>query len=440
MVIVADFTADTASGYAPLSVSFSDASTGSPTGWTWFFGEWVEQTTEAEWIQRNDHATVTLPDGSIVLMGGWREISPGTTAPSNDVWRSSDNGKTWVEQTASAEWESRARPRAVALPDGSIVLVGGINDTWTALTDVWRSTDKGAHWIQMTAVAEWSARDTQSVVSLPDGSIVLTGGKDASFYSLGDVWRSTDKGATWVEMTASAEWDIRSYHTSVSLSDGSIIVMGGYSYVDLPSPPWYLETYYKDVWRSTNNGATWVQMTDNAGWGERSGHNSVSLIDNSIVLIGGWLPIIDDYTNDVWRSTDMGATWTRITEHAGWSVRYAPGSVALSDGSIVLTGGNSNYLSQNDVWIFQLLGSVLQNPIHTYATPGIYSVTLQAYDISFTDTITKTDYITVLPAPPPPPRPMMGAVSGDPVVLTTGGDTVISVPTTTLWNVTTYGG
>ena len=51
-------------------------------------------------------------------------------------------------------------------------------------------------------------------------------------------------------------------------------------------------------------------MTASAGWLARMGHSSVVLADGSIVLMGG---VIDGNSvkNDVWRSTDYGATWTQ---------------------------------------------------------------------------------------------------------------------------------
>ena len=47
-------------------------------------------------------------------------------------------------------------------------------------------------------------------------------------------------------------------------------------------------------------------------------HSSVVMPDGSIVLMGG-----NDYglKNDVWRSTDNGATWTEVNASAGWSAR-----------------------------------------------------------------------------------------------------------------------
>ena len=68
---------------------------------------------------------------------------------------------------------------------------------------------------------------TTSVV-LPDGSIVLMGGGDGGGYK-NDVWRSTDQGATWAQMTSNADWTGRTEHTSVALPDDSIVLMGGES-------------------------------------------------------------------------------------------------------------------------------------------------------------------------------------------------------------------
>ena len=107
--------------------------------------------------------------------------------PSND-----DFTGTWTHMTAGAEWSARESHSSVAMPDGSIILMGG-TDSGGCKNDVWRSTDKGATWTQQTASAGWSARTDFSSVALPDGSIVLMGGFDGNKY-MNDVWRSTDKG------------------------------------------------------------------------------------------------------------------------------------------------------------------------------------------------------------------------------------------------------
>jgi ribosomal protein S28E/S33 len=320
-----------------------------------------------------------MSDGSIVLMGGF-----GSAGQCNDVWRSTDMGATWTQMNASAGWSARNHHSSVVMPDGSIVLMGG-----GVYNDVWQSKDKGATWTEVNASAGWSPREGQSGVVMPDGSIVLMGGQGNG--QLNDVWRSTNMGATWIQMTPHAEWSPRSFFSSVVMPDGSIVLMGGWNGGDK-----------NDTWRSTDNGAHWTQMTPHAGWSARIDHSSVVMPDDSILIMGGGsTPFL---LNDVWRSTDIGATWTQVTTNAAWLARIAHSSVVMPDGSIVMmggqySGGQSGY--KNDVWRYQPAGSSSQNPIKTYTVPGIYNVSLQAYNSGGYSSTRKIGYITVNgPSPP----------------------------------------
>ena len=332
----ANFSADPTSGPPPLQVQFTDESVGNPTGWAWYFGDeafdepWTEMTICAEWKERYYHTSVALPDGSIVLMGG--DTGSRILGKLNDVWRSTDQGATWT-LIGYAGWTKRDGHTSVVLPDGSIVLMGGEDGgtSGTRRNDVWRSTDQGTTWTQMTATAGWTARRGHTSVTLADGSIVLMGGSDGSRRN--DVWRSTDQGATWTQMTPAAGWTGRNSHTSVALPDGSIVLMGGYD-----------GARRNDVWRSTDQGTTWTPMTATAGWTPRIGHTSVALPDGNIVLMGGSASL---RLNDVWRSTDRGATWAQMTSCASYTARSAHTSVMLPDGSIVLMGGSGGIA---DVW------------------------------------------------------------------------------------------
>ena len=80
------------------------------------------------------------------------------------------------------------------------------------------------------------------------------------------------------------------------------------------------------------------------------------------MLMGGIHYI--DYKNDVWRSTDDGATWTEINRSAGWSARGHFNSVVMPDGSIGLIGGMSSGGTSvlYDVWRFAPAGSSIHNP------------------------------------------------------------------------------
>jgi hypothetical protein len=52
----------------------------------------------------------------------------------------------------------------------------------------------------------------------------------------------------------------------------------------------------------------------------RSGHSSVALSDNTILVMGGVSAYTTNaYSNDVWKSVDGGSTWNLVTNTA-WSL------------------------------------------------------------------------------------------------------------------------
>ena len=379
---IAAFSGLPTSGTAPLTVAFADFSSGSPTGWAWFFGDekytqpWTEQNASAGWPKRDASGSVAMPDGSIVLMGGYY----GTGYMYNDTWRSTDRGIIWGLMNSSSGWSERDYPSTLSMPDGSIVLIGGSG--FTGNNDTWRSTDNGTTWTQMTSHAPWTGRSTESV-AMPDGSIVIMGGQDDSG-NRNDTWRSTDNGATWTLQTAHAAWTERFGQSAVAMPDGSIVLMGG---VDLSGRR-------NDTWRSTDDGATWTEVNASSGWSVRGYQRSDAMPDGSILLMGG--TSATGKNNDIWRSTDNGATWTLVSVSAGWPARSSFSSVAMPDGSIVLmTGLDSTGNQLNDTWRFQPAGSSLQSPSHTYSSMGIFNVSLTARNSVGFNTRIQSNYIKV---------------------------------------------
>ncbi len=165
------------------------------------------------------NSMVVRSNGTIVKMGG----SYNNVTYFNDTWKSVDKGYTWQLVNASSGWSARANLVAVSLPDDSIVLLGGNTDT--SMNDVWVSTNQGETWELVNASSEWAPRKLHSAVSLPDGSIVLMGGKASS--NMNDTWRSTDQGKTWILVNASSGWGVRHGLNSVAMPDGSIVLLGG---------------------------------------------------------------------------------------------------------------------------------------------------------------------------------------------------------------------
>ena len=385
------------------------------------YDTWIQKTASAGWAVRGQLGATVLPDNSLIIAGGYYNVGNTTY---HDVWRSTDGGANWAQKTAAAGWTARQYLSLVALPNGNLVVMGGMGSDFTMKHDVWISTDQGANWTQQTAAAGWSARIMFAAVALPDGSIVVAGGVDSGYNRVKDVWRSTDGGVNWTQMSSNAEWDVRNGHTMVALPNGNIILMGGANGSSVEQ---------NDVWVSTNNGTSWTQKTAAAGWTARV-YLRAACNGSKIVMCGG----SNGGTNkhDVWESTDSGANWTQLTD-GSWAIRNAHGVGILADGTLVVMGGAGASGYYNDVWsagatlpapVAAFSGTPLtgekplsvtftdsstnsptswlwdfgdggtsttQDPSHNYTKAGIYTVTLTATNASGSDSEIKSGYITV---------------------------------------------
>jgi FOG: PKD repeat len=265
------------------------------------------------------------------------------------------------------------------MSDGSIVLMGGSGDAGNT-NDTWRSTDNGATWTEMNPSSGWSERFSHTSVVNSGNTIFLMGGAETT-HLLNDTWRSSNYGASWTLVNASSGWPTRFMHSSVVLGNNNIILMGGVATGG---------GYLNDTWKSTDNGATWIEMNASSGWSARENPVCVSMSDGSIVLMGGSGD--SGRLNDVWRSTDEGATWTRVNPNSDWSAREMHSGGVMPEGSIVVMGGNDGGL-KNDTWILALAGSSAQNPVHIFTSMGSYNVALTARDASGYNTLLMKKYI-----------------------------------------------
>lgn len=407
----AAFSGTPISGTAPLTVTFADESTDSPTGWAWFFGDesytqaWTEETGDSQWSGRGGSSIAAMPDGSIILTGGISSLNYTKEASiKNETWRSTDYGKTWTLQNAYSGWMPRYGHNSVVTPDGTIVLMGGQAgyENVTMFNDTWQSADYGKTWTQVNTSSGWSARYYPASVAMPDGSIVLMGGRDDSERLKNDVWQSDDFGTTWTLVNANPGWSERSAHTAVAMPDESIILMGG----------WDDTSAQNDTWQSDDNGKTWSLVNVSSGWAARQAPVSVVMPDESILLIGGDTND-DHYLNDMWRSTDSGITWTLVNANTGWTPRVHPSGVAMPDGSIVLMCGWDDDTIYNDTWRLRPAGSTDQNPTHTYTVAGTYPVTLQAFNADGYTRTTRNITVTQ----PAPGLPLTAIVTGGVIIL-----------------------
>lgn len=382
--IITNFTSNVTTGILPVSVQFNDSSTNS-TGWAWFFGDenytqpWVLQNSSGGWTPRYALGMTALPNGHIVIAGG---LDSGSNFK-NDVWRSIDNGSHWTLMNSSTEFSGRMIPNGlVARPDGSLMMLGGRTGAgW--VSGVWRSIDEGNVWIPMTGSPGFSGRYAYATVVMPDGSVILMGGTGNDATGLNDTWKmASGVCQTWTQMNASSGWSARWYTSAVVLSNGHIVLAGGYNGT----------SGVNDVWKSIDSGSTWTRVNASAGWSPRWAFSMISMPDDSIVLFGGGAV----FSADMWRSTDEGSTWIRTNTSVAALSRWVQGSALLPDGRIVMAGGlDQSSVYKNDTYLFNPVGSSLQNPTHTYQSFGFYNVSLQTRNTFSFNTTQLVNYMNI---------------------------------------------
>ena len=213
---------------------------------------WVNQiTSNSRRFSPLRDETVAVADsaGRLYLLGGRR---CGDKARLNDVWMSSDRGRNWALQTATAAWSARIAPfvlnqRNRGTGTDVLLLFGGVDGNGD-LNDVWFSTNQGVRWAPLMAQnghAPWPSRNNLNAEVTKAGLIVMTAGKhdhpDGRREYLNDVWVSPDGGHMWGRCSEDAAYSDRRVPSTVLDNEGFLYVMGGFDSQGMN---------YNDVWRS----------------------------------------------------------------------------------------------------------------------------------------------------------------------------------------------
>jgi hypothetical protein len=183
----------------------------------------------------------------------------------------------------------------------------------------------------------------------------MLSGQDASHP---DIYYSIDGGVEWYNMSVpNNTWTRRDDAACVvdPISD-TVILLGGLHYGGVYS--------LNEVWSSSDGGLSWTLSM--ASWAPRAGlsvasvYNSV--LERTLIYVVAGIIGQSDYgvqglgSNDVWVSSDLGATWTQLTNAAPWDIRSHARLTATSDGILILTeGAEDEALSDSyyphDIWV-----------------------------------------------------------------------------------------
>ena len=345
-----------------------------------------------EWDARVKHAAVILRDGEVLSLGGDSRLGTGGAVPTprNDVFSITSGGTTLTRVAAAAAWSVRSGHCAVRfLRTDDVLVIGGTSaQSYVLLSDAWRSTDRGATFVQTsnetfapvmssTGFLQAGRRDFGCFSTGPATVYAMGGGHNYLVMKskLNDVIKSNDSGATWLVVNTSAcpaMWEGRERFAYVYMPQlGRAVIVGGAT----QGTSRLSYTYHNDVWVwdiASSGGTVCWEMSPNRPWNEIEGYINAQLVvapfsgDEVLLLVGGgrlYNPANSTaalYPNTVQRSVDGGWTWSIVTS-VGAALPTGIGSALVSDaiharlvfwgGSVLNTKTPPERISTAGVWI-----------------------------------------------------------------------------------------
>ena len=214
---------------------------------------------------------VSESDNNVIYVGEGEETVRGNVSSGNGMWKSVDAGKTWKEIGLE---ESRHIPRVRIHPENpDIVYAAVLGDLYKSTEErgVYKSTDGGESWKKVLfSNADAGAVDLIIDPNNPRILYASTWNIRRTPYSLESggpgsaLWKSTDEGETWTNISENP-----------GLPDGTWGISGiTVSPVDSNRLYAIIENEDGGVFRSDNAGKTWEKINDDRNLRQRAWYYS----------------------------------------------------------------------------------------------------------------------------------------------------------------------
>jgi photosystem II stability/assembly factor-like uncharacterized protein len=244
-------------------------------------------------------------DPNTVMASGYDGTTGNTSRAYCWVTRTNNGGNSW---TVSPVWSSTATPLIgdtstyvisnIDVQSGTTAWVGAYKKVSNGSQGgVFKTTDLGNTWTNMSAAAMFTNATSFGnwAVSLSPNLVVAMGDPNPSSANEFEIWRSTDGGTTWTLVPGA------SIPNPTSGEFGLVNVYDKFGSSNL----WF-GTNKGRVLHSSDGGVTWSAATLNAG-------NSVSDVAFYDAMNGLAMTYVGTSTvSDVYGTTDGGATWNLL--------------------------------------------------------------------------------------------------------------------------------
>ena len=245
-------------------------------------------------------------------------------AVAGGIWKTEDAGATWENVSDGYLKTSSVGALAVSDSDPSVIYAGLGESTIRADVShgdgVWKSTDRGRSWMHL------GLADTRHVSEIrihprdPDRVYVAALGHAFGPNPERGVYRSTDGGARWERVLYLDE------HTGAA-----DLALDARNPTILYASLWRVHRNFWELasggpgsglWRSTDGGTTWTEITPNLGLPATAVLGKIGVAASPARDGRVWALVESDTAPGLYRSEDFGETWTLASDRQ--ELRYRP--------------------------------------------------------------------------------------------------------------------
>jgi hypothetical protein len=222
---------------------------------------------------RRNHIVLTLPNGKILLTGGAANGNATGALTSAELYDPVAHTFTTISPMNVA----RADHAMTLLPNGTVLVTGGFNDTNIALqtAEIFNPT---SNTFTLLTAPMISARAQHTSTLLANGKVLLAGGNDATGTSLASAEIFDPVAGTFTASTHTMN-SVRQIHHADLLPNGKVLISGGF---DTNANPFASAEIYDPV-------ADTFTLTGSMGTA-RGNHASALLYTGKVLVAGGLVP------------------------------------------------------------------------------------------------------------------------------------------------------
>jgi len=273
---------------------------------------------------RDSSAATLLNNGTVLIVGGCCDSSrnPLTSAEIYDPVAGT------FTYTAGSTSIARQYHKATLLNNGMVLITGGISGQYgSPPTNIAELYDPAAGTFTQIANPMMAARWNHTATPLNNGTVLITGGQDASFNTLAST-ELYDPVAGTFTLTANPMNTARAYHTATLLNGGTVLIAGC-------GPPGASASTSAELYDPVAGTFTTTGSMSSA----RCFHTATLLEDGTVLVAGGYDPSFNYLkTAELY---DPNAARFSSTGNMNTG-RYDFRATRLNNGTVLVTGGWPN--------------------------------------------------------------------------------------------------